>query len=736
MRIVFVWLWMLALFPCAAVSQDVPADTYLDEEARELVRHARARRLIVDRRIQAYETTARERMSVGLRAGLAQKLLFRRETVSQIEWSRDTVRIEVLAAREVVPALVAQQHVPAGLSGWMPVLAFDPVDSEMLLRLDSTVFRHPLGAASEQDYQFASGDSTVIRLPDGRSVRLRELRIIPRRSDASLITGSFWLDDATHAVVQAYFRPAAPLGNTQRGGGSPFFLDVDSGSVNLEGELEIEYFAIDYGLWDLQWWLPRTVAMRGVGRFTGLTLPIEYERAYSDYNVEGDTSLVVTAADSTGTPEQRPCRPRGTFTVQAELFEVPDSVRERRTREALARRDSARAARPDSARVVCDRAFIVTQRANRELLQSDLLPHDIYGGETLLDPEELRGIARRVASIPPNPPGLAGRVWWGVGAAGLTRYNRVEGLSTGVRGEWTFARYTAEAEMRIGSADRDARGHVSLWRTGARADAGLGVYRRLDVLDIASRPLTTSTLVRSLVLGDDDNDYFEATGVELRLRPLPTHAQWYDVRVFAEAQRAVQTNTHFSILRLLDGDHGFRDNIAAASADQIGASVRLQGDYGMNPVGTRLTAILELHAETGDFQFVRPSATVRATAGLGRFAFGIEGAAGSSLGSAPAQRHWQLGGSSTIRGYSAVAVRGESYWRGRAELGFGAPFARITLFGDAGWAGPRSGFTASHPLRAVGVGVGVLDGLMRVDVARALDEPKRWKLHLSLGGIF
>ena len=44
----------------------VPADAYADAAAREMVRLARIRRAMVDRRIEAYETTVVERISAGL----------------------------------------------------------------------------------------------------------------------------------------------------------------------------------------------------------------------------------------------------------------------------------------------------------------------------------------------------------------------------------------------------------------------------------------------------------------------------------------------------------------------------------------------------------------------------------------------------------------------------------------------------------------------------------------------
>ncbi|HEU5465738.1 MAG TPA: hypothetical protein VFU75_02550, partial [Gemmatimonadales bacterium] len=66
----------------------------------------------------------------------------------------------------------------------------------------------------------------------------------------------------------------------------------------------------------------------------------------------------------------------------------------------------------------------------------------------------------------------------------------------------------------------------------------------------------------------------------------------------------------------------------------------------------------------------------------------------------------------------------------RAELGFGIPGARLALFSDAGWAGVgRFAFTA-QPLISAGLGASFLDGLLRVDLARALAVQRGWRLEL------
>jgi hypothetical protein len=742
-------LVMLVLPGMPAAGQEVPvggasggddATAYLDASARGLVREARSRRRMVDTRIDRYETTARERISVGLSAGLGERLLYRRETASHIDWTRDTVRIEVLGAREVVPSVRAAAQVPRDLAGYVPALAFDPVDSEMLLRFDTTVIRHPLSAGSEAHYRFASGDTTVIRLPDGRAVTIRELRFTPRRRDPQLIAGSFWLDASTHAVVQAYFRLARAFDSRRdsREGRSSILLPAVRG--------ELEYVAIDYGLWDLHWWLPRTVSARGMVQVGPLRMPMSFERRYDGYAVTGDTSGV--PADTTRVLAARPCRPRTRLTVAVSAGPAApaDTVRAPRT-EPSRREEGQRATRrradamaggevPADSATVCDREFIVSRAGDADLLGSPLLPPDIYGGEAVIGEAELRGIAEMVRRLP-GPSWQIERpvVEVGLRGPGLVRYNRVEGLSVGGRAQIDLGAAVADAMIRVGTAAGEIGAEAGVSRPGGRVDARLAGYRRLDAVDVAAGPFTLGSSLGALLLGRDDNDYFRATGAELVLRPPRVQRQWYELRLFAETQRAVATETEFSLPGLFDGDRTFRDNIEADRAGQVGAVLRIQGFRGYDPGAVRGAAELTLHGETGDYRFFRPSLQVRAGAPLSRrLALGVEAGGGTSFGDVPAQRVWQLGGGSTLRGYAGGAMRGEAFWRGRGELGLGLPVARLALFGDAGWAGPRDDALQGRPSRSLGAGVSVLDGLLRVDVARAVDAPRGWRLHFRFDG--
>lgn len=702
----------------------VPADAYADEAARELVRLARIRRGMVDTRISAYTTRAVERISARIGTPLGDRLLFRRETASDVSWTRDSVHIHVLGAREVMPVVNAQPKVPPDLASYMPSMAFDPVDSQMLLSLEGTSLRHPLAADGEQHYRFASGDTTVIRLPDGRAVRLRELRVLPRRAEPQLISGSLWLEAETHAVVQAHFRLARPVDTSRDGGGPAFPVRA-----------EIDYIVLDYGLWELQWWLPRLAAGHGVVHFAGRRFPISFERRYGDYTVTGDPQGAPLASrDSVA----KLCRPPIGMEITADVRATPhDTMTAASAARLQARRDSARAARRverGDTTAVCERPFVVTRADHPDLIVSAELPADIYGGDALVDERELAAIADRLRSVavPPWQVGLP-RIEWPLNRPGLVRYNRVEGLSLGARAVMDFGRASADAGVRVGTSG-EVGAELGLVRSGARAEGRLAGYRRLDVVDPATDPFGLRSTVGALFLGRDDHDYFRATGAELRLRPPAVRSQWYDLRLFAERQEAVSVDTDFSLLRLVDPDRGVRPNVAADRADQVGATLRLRTAYGLNPDAFRWGAELELHGEAGDYRFARPAVRMRATTPLvGRLTLGGEAAAGSSFGDAPLQRLWQLGGAATLRGYEAGAARGEAFWLGRAELGYGLPFARLVAFTDAGWAGPRSDFTSGRALSSVGAGIGLLDGLLRLDVARAR-ETGRWRVHLNLNG--
>lgn len=76
-----------------------------------------------------------------------------------------------------------------------------------------------------------------------------------------------------------------------------------------------------------------------------------------------------------------------------------------------------------------------------------------------------------------------------------------------------------------------------------------------------------------------------------------------------------------------------------------------------------------------------------------------------------------------------------AFWRGRFEVANASPGARAVVFADAGWAGLRAQTFNARPLVGLGAGVSFLDGLVRIDLGRAVRPPVGWRLDCYIDGI-
>ena len=694
---------MLALLAAAALALQTPtaSSAYLDPGARDLVTHARARRLMVDRSVKAYDVTVRERIGVGIRALRRDRMVYRRELAVHVSWRRDTIGdIRVIGAREAIPIALRHEQIPEDLASDAPDLAFDPGNDRVrYARGDSGEVRHPLAPGSEADYRFASGDTTDITFPDGRTLRVYELKVLPRRSDYRLMSGSLWIEGEGYGVVRLLFRPARPF---------DMATDADSGD-HVPGFIkpiraEIRYVTIEYAQWSKRWWLPREMAMDGVATVAFAQVPIRFERFYEDYEVVGD---------SAPPPEPEPA-PR-------------DSARARCERLGKDVHCSCRRGR-------C-RAFTVEIPSDSvALMASAELPPRLILGETdsMVTEGELRELGQRLGALPQPPWGFrVPHPSWG-----LLRYNRIEGLSLGGRVTAELGRLSVRATGRFGLANSEPDAELAINRETGRARYRLAGYYRMAAADPSTRPLSVGNSLASFFLGRDDGEYFRASGVELTAAPAATLTQNLEVRVYAERQRTVSKETDFSVPHAFDRDHRFRPNIIAQAADQLGLAATIRGSRRLGNDAATLGAELSLDGGAGSFDFGRAAVALRATAPLPPgMAIGLEAAGGTSAGRVPVQSRWFLGGPATLRGYAGGALSGEAFWRARGELANAFPGFRLALFTDVGRAGPRDRLSLAGPLWSAGLGVSALDGLIRIDCSRALRAPTGWRIDFYADGI-
>jgi hypothetical protein len=178
--------------------------------------------------------------------------------------------------------------------------------------------------------------------------------------------------------------------------------------------------------------------------------------------------------------------------------------------------------------------------------------------------EALRaGLAGRgaAAAWAPGPPSVHAGL-------GYTRYNRVEGLSTGAAARQALGRgWGWEANARWGLADRQANAELFAERALDRRALRAGAYRRLAQADDYGAAFAGGASVQNLVGGLDEQFYYRAAGAELAgardgasPRPLgvPLGTGRLEWRVFGERQGAAAARARFTVGRDVLGRAGAR----------------------------------------------------------------------------------------------------------------------------------------------------------------------------------
>src|SRR5262245_15980851 len=518
------FLGMLTLLLALQAPAVIDSNAYLDAAARDLVRRARERRAQVEETITDYHAQVQERIFLGLRALRRDRTFYQREMVGRVSWHRDGPdTVTMLAAREDIPVVFRDARVPEDIRSDAPDLAYQPGNERMTIGIgDSEFVYDPLAAGGESRYRFRSGDTTVITLQDGRTIRLLELRILPRRDDFHLLSGSFWFEDGHMALVRAVFRPARAwdlerdLDEKDRkdAGSIPGFLKPIRG--------EVHYITVEYALFEGKWWLPRLIALDAVATAgTFIRAPLRYERVFTDFTVEvGPPAPASTVADSVA----------DTMAVDTMELSCRGRAECRRTRRR------------------CFDAVVILPADTLSLVASPLLPKSPEDATPFLSTAEARDLARAVGAIPAtpwqtHPPVLR----LGPGGAGLVRYNRVEALSLGARLELDFGRLTGDATARVGVGDGWPNLELGIGHETPSVALRFAAYRRLAPANPDARPLGIGNSLAALTLARDDGMYFRTWGGELLVRPLPTAAPSYEWRVFVDWERSAAKHTDFSV---------------------------------------------------------------------------------------------------------------------------------------------------------------------------------------------
>ena len=742
------------------VTDEMRRTAFKDPAARDLLLRARASRMQHDSHLLSYSAKSYQRISVGmsLRETTRSRLAFRSEAVSRVQWHKDVgVHVEVLGARSALPiagdASKEAENEVRNEAGDMMAIPYYPGKDQLWMsdglaraEVDEREIVHPIAEGAEAYYTYATGDSVIMTLPDGKRITLRELRITAREPKWNVTVGSFWFDTDRANLVRAIYRLSTQMNiwTVAQADDSTAMDDVPIWVRPLLTPMlaDITAISVEYGLQDQQFWLPKTRGFEGYARVSFMRVPIAIEQRYVYEHVNALEAL--------------PAIPAIPVAARVLARDVRDSLYKSgldtaavrtRMREFYAARDSSQKAErvsqcaagpmfteyrrrfdgtlPVAVQVPCDTA---------RLSNSAELPGSIYDrGEEVFGEKE-RDVLLKALTMGLQPG-------WGPQAPvieyGLayTRFNRIEGFSTAATVQSTLGKgYLATLGLRGSAADLQLNGDLTMARSNGRREVRATAFRRLGVSSDFGDPLSFGASLASVLYGRDEGFYHRAWGAEVAgRRPMRGGLDW---RLFAEQQWSATVENTWSLFGGAN-DPRFPGNVVADEGWYYGAALRWRGSRGLDPRGWRLTGDVRLEGAAGERAYGRGLVESTVSRGLGPVAASLTAAAGTSEGDLPTQRHYFLGGLQSVRGQSAGAGFGEAFWMGRLELGANRTGVRPVVFGDLGWAGPRDGWRSpGRPMSGVGVGASFLDGMIRVDLSRGIHPRVQTRFDLYLEARF
>lgn len=707
---------------------------YADATARALHRAALAERERVDSTVLAYTAVIRQRIAAALRMPLKDRTLYRSEASHRLWWRRDDENlVQVLAYREQTPVGVDEEDLDLDRFE----TAFDPTADRLFFGFasreedlgepdsDDFWFEHPLDRRYTDVYRFSTGDTITLSLPDGRTVQAVELRVVPREADVHRMTGALWIEPGSGALVRAVYR----LSDT-----FDAFRDIPD-LQEEEGEdlsfipgllkpwtVDISMISVDYGLWDFSVWMPRSMRMEGMVAAGILKAPITFDYAYELESVE-------TTRSGPREGEAAVELPTVHFATRSEAMAYLNELAF--GREVSASTRSRRSSEGDVVLLVPDdRTFL---RTNPEL------PPPVWEAASgFSSDEELRQSFDVLADLPQAPRRQTPTTFrWGLQRPDLLRFNRVEGLSVGARGQARPSTFLGPLSVtltgRLGYADLVPNAHLEVARESLRRRIAVHGYHELTSIEPESRHLGLGNSVMALLFGRDDGDYFRRSGASLEWTPPSARRRSYRVTAYAERHRAVGVETDVTVRKLWDDDWAFRPNLPAQEGWEYGGTIELSPWWGTDPRLVQGGLDVSMRAATGMTDFARGALVGRLAVPLPwDLRLAVEAGGGTTVGTPSIQRLWFVGGPRTLRGYPPRILGGEQMVRGRGEVARRMPFGSLSLFSDYAWAGDGSDFALDDGFYSVGLGLSIVDGLIRLDAGYGLRAPRDLRIDLYL----
>ena len=708
-----------------AVALQRQVGPYADSATAALIARARDRHRQQDAAVQDYQARLRTRLDVEVGRGAFARLLpfAVEEQEADLTWQAPNDVKVVMLGRRYRTALKGLDVSSDWMQPWFVPRFLG--DSIRLLSSDGFPERaavHPLSAGAAAYYRYAIVDSMELVLP-GRTVRAIGVRVTPVRSDASLIAGELWLDEATAETVRLSMVFV----------GRRLWVDsigpthADTAHADRDDDLMQRIMRVsadlEYGLYDGRYWLPYRQAVTLDVRLPwimDLVVPVHFITTFSDVRVNRGAAIAFSTPPADTAPRAR--RRGGERRWCGGPADSAATRRDRADRTCIAVGTWSGGryevdVPPDSA--------LLRYRGWTDSLRFSLT--DAEADEVGALRDEARNLLERL------PDSLTGRPRLAVAFDRLSdvwRYNRAEGASLGWGYAWRpgvpFVSVLADA--RYAFTDRRLQGSLAVRREGDASRVELEAYRQMRDADVLAPGLTFSNSMEALWFARDDGAYLFAQGAEARYqRPLGRTAD-LSLQIRYGEESAPGHLAHDGWNDLLGGGGVFPPNAPVLEGHYGVAAVELAG--GGRAAGWRAGA----EGTAGTRDLARGWLTGHARTSL---PFGLDltatGWLGVGVGDSVPQRDFRLGGDKTLRGYAAGAVRGPSAWALSLDVALARGGLTPIVFADAGQAAPRALRFGGVPAASVGAGLSVLGGALRFDVARPIAPRAAWRVSCVLG---
>ena len=290
------------------VTAEDQATAFKDATAKATLLHARAARMMQDSTLTAYDAMSYQRISAGMGfprsaatvccSGTRVRPACSGNRVLAYGWKRaaSAPRYLLPEHNDEAKKEIRQEMSDPDMNASIPYFpGYEPlwVGSNMArAQVDESEIVNPIAEGAEAYYTYQTGDSVSFTLPNKTVIQLRELRVRPREPKWNLAVGSLWFDTKSGQLVRAAYRMSIPMdiwAVAQED--DPKSMDdvpVWVKPMITPMKAEISAIAVEYGLHEGKFWLPRLRLAEGSAQVSFMHVPFKMEESFKYASVNGE----------------------------------------------------------------------------------------------------------------------------------------------------------------------------------------------------------------------------------------------------------------------------------------------------------------------------------------------------------------------------------------------------------------------------------------------------------------